>query len=208
MEITRKSGQLPQEMKTGLRKADASRTINTVVRYFGLTRELIESRKRDRHIVDARHIIHYLLSHKDISNSKVGMFTRRDPATVLHSFRTVEDLMETDTSFYKKIVEIVGRINRYTEQVQIIGKVTGLEREEVVDKFFESERKLSEAGYDVVNPVAIIATGTAWHDAMRICLKSLLEVDAIAVQPDWQESKGARCEYHMATALNLKIIWL
>jgi hypothetical protein len=91
-------------------------------------------------------------------------------------------------------------------KVQIIGKVTGLERERCVAKFKISQDMLELAGLEVINPTVLVPEETTWKDAMRICLNSLMKVDAVAIQPDWYDSEGARTEYMVANALGLKII--
>ena len=93
-------------------------------------------------------------------------------------------------------------------KVQIIGKVTGLDRERCVAKFKESQDTLELAGYEVINPTVIVPEETTWKEAMRTCLRELLSVDAVAIQPDWFNSAGARVEYMVANALRLKIIRL
>lgn len=93
-------------------------------------------------------------------------------------------------------------------KVQLVGKVTGLDRVMCEEKFKAMERKLSAQGHEVVNPMNIVPADATYDDAMRICLRSLTEVDAIATLPDWVDSKGARCEFIAADALNLKVIRL
>ncbi|MDO9255436.1 MAG: DUF4406 domain-containing protein [Bacteroidales bacterium] len=87
-----------------------------------------------------------------------------------------------------------------------MGKVTGLDRERCVAKFKDSQDMLEYAGYEVVNPTVLVPEATTWQEAMRICLRELLSVDAVAVQPDWYDSEGARVEYMVANALKLKMI--
>jgi hypothetical protein len=94
------------------------------------------------------------------------------------------------------------------QKVQIVGKVTGLTPEEAVLKFNESETILTRQGCEVINPMKIVPADASWKDAMRICLKSLLEVDAIAVQPDYVLSEGASLEYLVAVNVGTKIIEL
>lgn len=89
--------------------------------------------------------------------------------------------------------------------IQIIGKVSGLPRLDTVLKFKEAQNKLEEIGYWVVNPVVLVPADATWEQAMRICLKSLLEVDEAAVLPDWVSSKGSQVEYQVAHAIGLKI---
>lgn len=90
------------------------------------------------------------------------------------------------------------------KRIQIIGQITGLDRKTVEDKFNLSESQLKEKGWEVVNPTKLVSPETSWSDSMRECLKSLLTVDAIAIQPDWYQSEGAKIEYMVASALQLK----
>jgi len=43
--------------------------------------------------------------------------------------------------------------------------------------------------------------------AMRVALEALLEQDAIALLPGWEDSRGAQLEYAVARALGLPIIY-
>ena len=92
------------------------------------------------------------------------------------------------------------------ETIQIIGKVTGLDREVCVAKFAYTQLKMEKAGYEVVNPITLVPEDATWQQAMRICLAQLLTVDAVALQEDWYLSEGAKLEYMVATALRLKMI--
>lgn len=92
------------------------------------------------------------------------------------------------------------------KKCQIIGKITGLDRKHCVEKFRETQELLETYGYEVVNPVTLVPEDSSWTDAMRECLRVLLTVDAVAVQPDWYDSEGARVEYMVANALKLKMI--
>jgi predicted type IV restriction endonuclease len=92
------------------------------------------------------------------------------------------------------------------EKIQIIGKVTGLDRAECVKKFKDTQDELEAAGYKVVNPVELIPEDSTWSDAMRMCLRELLTADAVAVHPDWNLSRGASIEYLVAVGLQLKVI--
>lgn len=89
--------------------------------------------------------------------------------------------------------------------------------------FFETEEKLKELGYEVVNPAhndgktleeALAMAGTperpnnSWGYYMRRDLPHVLSVDALCVLPNWQRSKGASLEVHVAEALGLPIFVL
>jgi len=92
------------------------------------------------------------------------------------------------------------------KKIQIIGKVTGLDRAHCEAKFKDTQELLEFRGYDVVNPVTLVPEHATWDQAMRLCILELLTVDAVFVQPDWYDSKGARVEYMIANALHLQMI--
>lgn len=93
-------------------------------------------------------------------------------------------------------------------KVQIIGQVTGLPRKDVVSKFDRAEQKLLERGHEVINPVNLVPSNETWEKAMRLCLESILKVDAVCILEDWHRSSGAKIEYMVASALQLKEIRL
>jgi hypothetical protein len=86
--------------------------------------------------------------------------------------------------------------------------------------FFETEKKLKELGYEVINPAhndgesledALANAGSpekpnnSWGYYMRRDLPNVLAVDAVCVLPNWRQSKGATLEVHLAEALGLPI---
>lgn len=93
-------------------------------------------------------------------------------------------------------------------KVQIIGAVSKLTRSHVVRKFAIAEEELKAAGHEVWNPVTEVPENTSYADAMRMCIRHLCEVDAVAVQRDWYISEGAKTEYMIANSLKLKFIHL
>ena len=94
------------------------------------------------------------------------------------------------------------------ESIQIIGRVSGISLLEARKKFSFSQLQMEEQGYKVYNPMKMVRSDAKWEAAMRICLDQLLKVDAVAVQPDWNLSRGAGIELVVANALGLQIIWL
>ena len=94
------------------------------------------------------------------------------------------------------------------KKVQIIGKVTGLNRIDVVLKFKEAQNHLEAQGYEVINPVVLVPADATHAKAMRMCLDSILTVDAVAMLPDWVHSTGSQVEYQNAFILGLNMIWL
>jgi hypothetical protein len=92
------------------------------------------------------------------------------------------------------------------EKCYIAGPVTGIDRNKVVESFFNAAEKMRQAGFEVVNPVDEIAADSSWGDAMRISLRLLVSCDAICLLPFWHLSAGAQLEYRIAVDVGLKII--
>lgn len=104
-------------------------------------------------------------------------------------------------------------------KIYIAGPMTGV-KDFNFPLFFETEKKLEELGYEVINPAhndgktleeALANSGSpekprnSWNYYMRRDLPHVLVVDAICVLPDWQKSKGALLEVHVAESLGLPI---
>lgn len=104
-------------------------------------------------------------------------------------------------------------------KIYIAGPMSGVE-DFNFPLFFETEKKLKELGYEVINPAhndgntveeALAMAGTpdkpnnSWGYYMRRDLPHVLTVDALCVLPNWRHSKGASLEVHLAEALGLPI---
>lgn len=104
-------------------------------------------------------------------------------------------------------------------KIYIAGPMSGVENFNF-PLFFETENKLKELGYEVINPAhndgesleeALANAGSpekprnSWGYYMRRDLAHVLAVDAICVLPDWRQSKGANLEVHVAQELGLPI---
>lgn len=84
-------------------------------------------------------------------------------------------------------------------KVYIAGKVTGLEKAEIFKKFYESGKQLKEQGYTVMSPAVLaLNEGFDHSDYMHICYAMIDVCDAVYMQKDWQQSKGARMELQYA----------
>jgi chromosomal replication initiator protein len=83
-----------------------------VCAYFCLTPENLLSKVRKREIVQARQIAMYLSrSMTKSSLSSIGsQIGGKDHATVLHSYKTVCDLMTTDKRFRQHVLAIEDRL--------------------------------------------------------------------------------------------------
>jgi len=91
-------------------------------------------------------------------------------------------------------------------KIYIAGKVSGENFQEATLKFAKAQLEIEALGYEVVNPLEIVNDGNAsWIDAMKLCIKSLVDCDAVLFLPDYKMSRGACFEYRIALQLQLTI---
>ena len=90
----------------------------------------------------------------------------------------------------------------------IAGPMTGI-AEFNYPAFRAAETQLRALGYNTLNPVdaeehnPTPGIPQSWDWYMRHALRMVLDADAIALLPGWQDSRGARLETHVATALGM-----
>jgi len=84
------------------------RIIKTVCNHLGMDPAVMTSKSRKRDAVMARQISMYLAKeYTDYSNAKIGtMIGNKDHATVIHAYKTVKDMQETDKDFYESLMEM------------------------------------------------------------------------------------------------------
>ena len=85
---------------------------NEVCGHFGLNVEVIQTKSRKREIVQARQVAMYFAKHLTKSSlASIGaQIGRKDHATVLHAFKAVTNLIETDKKFKGHIEDISKRL--------------------------------------------------------------------------------------------------
>jgi len=95
------------------------------------------------------------------------------------------------------------------EKIYISGKISGLEEKDYTRKFLNSNYCLKKLGYNVVNPLQIkpFLGLKTWHCYMIADLWELLNCDAIYMQKDWHNSRGAKIEHKVAKWLRIKRIY-
>jgi len=72
--------------------------------------------------------------------------------------------------------------------------------------FHREARRLRGLGHEVVNPAEINANPSArWEDCMRADIVELVTCDGIALLPNWERSRGAALEHHIAKALGMRV---
>lgn len=99
------------------RKAQSAQKLNfdaiekVVCEYFEIEPAEIQAKTKKREIVIPRQICHQLSAKNNVGSlSEIGFrFGRKDHSTVLHSIRTVKDLIKTDKIFRAKYEELVSK---------------------------------------------------------------------------------------------------
>jgi hypothetical protein len=88
----------------------------------------------------------------------------------------------------------------------LAGAMSG-KRQHNYPKFFKYEKKLADAGYNVVNPARLNKGGEDWVTCLRNdILHIVTKCHTIALLDDWHESRGARLELATALKLGMKVI--
>lgn len=91
-------------------------------------------------------------------------------------------------------------------RVYVAGPMTGL-KEFNYPAFNAVADKLRAKGYEVENPADHgTVKGAEWADYMAYDLTRLGLCGMIALLPDWENSKGARLEVHIAEQLGMAIV--
>lgn len=92
-------------------------------------------------------------------------------------------------------------------KIYLAGRIRGVE--DYHTKFAQAADRLRVDGHTVFNPAAANQEGRPLNKIMGYLLVWLCEeADAIAMQPGWWRSGGARIEWMLAKYLRLKIIYL
>ena len=92
-------------------------------------------------------------------------------------------------------------------KIYISGQITGLDIDKVHNKFQIVENEIIANGNEAVNPMKILTGNHSWVDYMKADLIELFKCDAIYMLSDWQNSRGAKLEYHIANEVGLQIIF-
>lgn len=78
-------------------------------------------------------------------------------------------------------------------------------------EFDEAEKLMLKRGYEVINPAklnTIMPKSSTWNNYMDVCEILLRQANAIALLPNWENSRGAKIEVYLAKKLGRKIIKL
>jgi len=90
----------------------APHVITTVSNFYGIPLELVYSKCRERPIVNARHLVYFILRDKYLFSFKeIGRFTNKDHSTVIHAVNKMADLMSVYPDMKKDMLacrELIG----------------------------------------------------------------------------------------------------
>lgn len=97
----------------------------------------------------------------------------------------------------------------------ISGKITGLDYEEAQENFRKASLHARFLGYEPVNPINIVRQGEEpkcenqkWVWYMKSDLKEMMDCDAILLQENWKDSKGAIVEHNLAKDLDFTMMYM
>ena len=88
------------------------RIIDAIVEVTEIPWEAIKNITRKREVVTARHLYHYFMRTKAlIKEDEICLDTHRDRTTVIHSIKTISNLLENDKEIQRYVIEINKLIN-------------------------------------------------------------------------------------------------
>ncbi len=96
-------------------------------------------------------------------------------------------------------------------KIYLSGGITNVQDYEKI--FLEAQDYYRSEGFEVINPIVIGSfikyskKNPTWNDYMKLDISYLMTCDAIAMLPNWEESKGAKLEKYIANELNMKIYY-
>ncbi len=93
-------------------------------------------------------------------------------------------------------------------KIYIAGKVSGEPIATCTMKFGSMQKKLETLGYQAVNPLEVVGTWqVTWHQAMKSCIKALVDCDAVLALDDYDKSQGAKIELDIAEDLGIPVFF-
>jgi hypothetical protein len=90
-------------------------------------------------------------------------------------------------------------------KIYVSGPMTGFP-EHNLPAFAAAAKQLAAAGFDAVDPgIHGVDPAFAWTDYLRRDLVDLCGCEAVALLPEWERSRGAQLEVHVARALEMPV---
>jgi len=90
--------------------------------------------------------------------------------------------------------------------IYIAGPMTGYDENNFL--FFEHvAKKLRSLAFEVLSPhEAEVGENPTWDHCMRVDLAMLLKANTVVTLPNWECSRGAKLEVHIAHALGITVL--
>lgn len=93
-------------------------------------------------------------------------------------------------------------------KIYIAGKVSGLDRQGVLQKFEKASEELKKEGHHPFVPCVLPDYDDVPHqDYLHICYAMIDICDAVYMLSDWQQSTGARMELQYAADWKKKLLY-
>jgi len=90
------------------------------------------------------------------------------------------------------------------KKIYIAGKVTGEDMAKCTMKFGNAQKEIEALGFEAVNPLEVVGSfQVTWEEAMKKCIKALIDCDAVYFLEDFRKSSGAMYEREIAIKLNI-----
>jgi hypothetical protein len=92
-------------------------------------------------------------------------------------------------------------------RVYLSGPISGLDYCEAVNNFDKCEAWAKTTFWDceIVNPMKLNKNERDWKKCMKKCLNVLIDCDAIVLQKNWKQSRGAQIERFIAKKMAMKV---
>lgn len=172
---------------------------NSVVALTGISLEQMRRKHGTDAVVEARMLLVSRMYNAGFSFAVIDKFLGRRHPGSMYIYTKYSEMVAVDRGF----------ASRYPNQgarVYVAGAITGLSALEVNAKFEAAARLLAAEGYAAVLPTHIVPDGTAWREAMRICIGELTRCRYIFPLPCATESKGATIELQIAKIIGMPIL--
>ena len=93
-------------------------------------------------------------------------------------------------------------------KIYISGKISGTDLTETRKRFAAVAKVMKRLGVEPVNPLENgLSEHDTWKAHMLKDIADLLQCKAIYMLQGWEESKGARIEYYIATEIGMHIMY-
>lgn len=93
------------------------------------------------------------------------------------------------------------------QKIYISGRITGMENKAFL-LFGLAEKEIQHMNFEIVNPMRLPDDhDKSWRSYMNICLKALVDCEAIYMLTNYKESRGAQVELQLALSLGINVIF-